>query len=349
MNTLTLAAAALFACLAARAAPAPSASTSSALPDALDWMATAPILCPAPANGDSWHSVKDPTIVRHAGNWHLFCTVRGTNRSHAILYLSFPDWDQANRAPRHILPCHPGFFCAPQVFHFTPHQRWYLICQAAADSWSPSYQPAFSTTTELADPNSWSPLQPMFEGQPVTPKAWLDFWVICDRTKAHLFYTSLDGKMWRCETGLDQFPFGWSQPLLALEGDIFEASHTYRLRGLDGYLTLVEAQNGNGWRYYKSYLADRLEGPWRPWLAEREQAFASLRNVQQPAPRWTDAISHGELLRVGTNESLEVDPHHFQFLFQGVLDTDRAGKPYGQIPWQIGLLVPHGTVPDPTR
>ena len=35
-----------------------------------------------------------------------------------------------------------------------------------------------------------------------------------------------------------------------------EASHTYRLKGQDKYLTLVEAQNGHGWRYYKAYIAE---------------------------------------------------------------------------------------------
>lgn len=35
------------------------------------------------------------------------------------------------------------------------------------------------------------------------------------------------------------FPFGWSEPVLALQGDIFEASHTYRLKGCNQYLTIV--------------------------------------------------------------------------------------------------------------
>ncbi|MGH7127978.1 MAG: hypothetical protein ACREIV_05380 [Planctomycetaceae bacterium] len=27
-----------------------------------------------------------------------------------------------------------------------------------------------------------------------------------------------------------------------------------------------------------------------------------------------------------------------RFVFQGVLDDQRAGKPYGEIPWRLGLL-----------
>jgi hypothetical protein len=54
--------------------------------------------------------------------------------------------------------------------------------------------------------------------------------------------------------------------------------------------------------------------------------------------RTTDAVSHGELLRAGHDEKLEVDGCRPRFLFQGVLDADRRGKPYGAIPWRLGLL-----------
>jgi hypothetical protein len=129
---------------------------------------------------------------------------------------------------------------------------------------------------------------------------------------------------------------------VALEGDVFEASHTYRLKGPDGasarYLTLIEAQNGHGWRYFKAYTADRLDGDWQPLAATRDQAFASLKNVTQPDERWTDCISHGELIRTGVNERLEVDPARLRFVFQGVLDRQRQGKGYGAIPWRLGIL-----------
>ena len=55
---------------------------------------------------------------------------------------------------------------------------------------------------------------------------------------------------------------------------------------------------------------------------------------------WTDSFSHGELLRAGCDERLEVDPARLRFLFQGVLDRDKRGKRYGDIPWRLGLLEP---------
>ena len=35
---------------------------------------------------------------------------------------------------------------------------------------------------------------------------------------------------------------------------------------------------------------------------------------------------------------MEVDAGHLRLLFQGVSDEERKGKPYGQIPWRLGIL-----------
>jgi hypothetical protein len=119
-----------------------------------------------------------------------------------------------------------------------------------------------------------------------------------------LFFTSLDGRMWRAETRLQEFPNGFGEPVVALRGDVFEASHTYWLQRLDKYLTLIEAQGsgGRGRRYYKAYIADRLDGQWKELAASPEKPFAGSINVRIPGPRWTDSISHGELLRAGYDE-----------------------------------------------
>jgi len=304
------------------------------------WTTGVPVVGPWPSAAEEWISIKDPSVVRHDGRWHLFCTVRGRKRSHAIVYLSFSEWSHAAGARQYVLGCHDGYFCAPQVFYFTPHKKWYMICQAAHSSWQPHYQPAFSTCVDIGKPDSWTRLTPLFGGKPAHVKAWLDFWIICDHAKAHLFFTSLDGKMWRAETDLARFPRGWPDPVVALRGDVFEASHTYRLRGSKTYLTVIEAQHGHGWRYYKAYTAERLDGVWAPLAAGKDNAFASIRNVEQTAGRWTDVVSHGELIRVGHDEKLEVDPTSLRFVFQGVTDRARKGKKYGEIPWRLGLLEP---------
>jgi hypothetical protein len=305
---------------------------------AFQWRVSGPWVGPAERPADPCVALKDPTVVFHEGRWHLFCTIRSRVRTHQIEYLSFRDWAEADRAERHVLTMAPGYFCAPQVFYYTPHRLWYMVYQAANTNWTPGMQPVFSTTRKLADPNSWTPPQRLYETPPPGPKGWIDFWVICDAAKAHLFYTSLNGKMWRAETRREDFPKGWSVPQVALEADIFEASHTYRVAGRDQYLTLVEAQDG-GRRYYKAFLADRLEGPWQALAATREKPFAGLANCRFDGREpWTQSFSHGEWLRTGVDERLEISLEKPRFLFQGVTDRDRQGKKYGEIPWRLGLL-----------
>ncbi|MGQ9523921.1 MAG: hypothetical protein ACUVTZ_03680 [Armatimonadota bacterium] len=95
-------------------------SASLVLPS--HWNLSEPVLSPAQRPEDPCYSVKDPTIVRWDGRWHLFCTIRSKVRTHQIEYVSFRDWKDANAAPRHILSVRDGYFCAPQVFYFRPHK-----------------------------------------------------------------------------------------------------------------------------------------------------------------------------------------------------------------------------------
>ncbi len=303
------------------------------------WQAGGPLVAPADRPEDPCHAVKDPTLVCYQGRWHLFCTIRSRKRSHQIEYLCLADWDRAGAADRHVLKLTEGFFCAPQVFYFRPHRKWYLIYQVIEESRTPALQPAYSTGQDIADPTSWSAPKLLFARQPENVEKWIDFWVICDDAKAHLCFTSLDGRMWRAETKLADFPHGWGAPGVVLRGDIFEASHTYRLRGLERYLTIVEAEAGER-RYYKAYLAERLDGDWAPLAASTSQPFAAAGNVVFTGQRWTESFSHGELIRCGYDERLEVDPANLRLLFQGLSDGERRGRPYGQLPWSLGMLEP---------
>jgi len=150
--------------------------------------------------------------------------------------------------------------------------------------------------------------------------------------------------MWSSETKLSDFPAGWSRPRVVLQDDIFEASHTYCLKKQNKFLTVIEAQasvtglKGAGRRYYKAYVADRLEGPWKTLAVTYRNPFAGPANAREIARHWTDSFSHGELLRENFDQTLVVDPARLRFLFQGVSDEEQAGKPYGEIRWRLGLL-----------
>ena len=307
------------------------------------WTLSPPLVPPLEGERDGQVdiSAKDPTIVRHDGRWHLFITVRGKPRSHRIDTLSFERWEEASKAKRHTLTCREGYFCAPQVFYFRPHKKWYLVFQTGEPTRKLKLQPAYSTTADIGDPTSWSQARLLFpDADPKGVSRWIDFWVICDAERAYLFFTSLNGHMWRMWTPIERFPEGFDHCELALRADIFEASHTYRLVGRDQWLTVVEAQGRGGRRYYKAYLADRLDGQWRPLADTWQQPFAGETNVRNPEPPWADNISHGELLRAGRDETLTVDPAALRFLIQAVTEKRKAGRKYGDIPWQLGILTP---------
>ncbi|MCA9174193.1 MAG: sulfatase-like hydrolase/transferase [Planctomycetales bacterium] len=315
-----------------------AAAESLQLPDA--WQYGPPLISPEPRDREPSHAQKDPTVVFHGGRWHVFMTVKLPDRS-AIEYCCFEDWQEAQTSKRTLLTVSDSkYFCAPQVFYFEPHQKWYLVYQVGMPNLKKMWV-AYSTTTTIDDPNSWTKAKPMLDGGPDDPRevGGIDFWIICDDQRAYLFYTSNDGRMWRLWTPLSDFPNGLGHCELALRDKIFEASHTYKLKGRDQYLTVIEE---NGQRYYKAYVASRLDGPWSPLADTFERSFASAKNVRPAAgvEPWTDNVSHGELLRDGVDQTMTVDPARLQFLFQGMFQKQKAGLPYGKWAWRIGLLTP---------
>ena len=270
------------------------------------------------------------------GRWHLYMTRRIEGRPADMAYAGFARWEETARVRRVPIRLDNTYHCAPQVLHYRPKKQWYLIYQWADESRNPpEFGPAFSTLEHPGKPESLSKPRHLFERRPEHVKGWLDFWVIADESHAYLFFTTLDGRMWRSRTQKEDFPLGWDRPVLALQADIFEASHTYRLKGDSRFLTIIEAQD-SGRRYYKAYLADRLDGDWKPLADSREKPFASRINVEFEAgvEPWTDSISHGELIRDGFDESMTVDPRRLRFVIQGCSAKDREDKNYGQFPWR---------------
>ncbi len=310
------------------------------------WEYTSPLIAPEDRDIDRSHAQKDPTVVRYNGRWHVFMTVKLEKRS-AIEYCSFVDWDHANDAKRTILTVSDSnYFCAPQVFYFRPHARWYLVYQVGVPGRRKMWV-AYSTTTKISDPASWTKARPMLDGGADDPRqvGGLDYWIICDDARAYLFLTSLNGRMWRLWTKLEDFPRGFGHCELALRAAVFEASHTYRIKGRSEYLTIIE-QNERGRRFYKAYVAAKLDGEWKPIADTREHPFAGAANVRpaRGVEPWTDNVSHGELIRGGYDERLVVDLDDLRFLFQGMLDREKQGRGYGEFSWRIGILRPADAV-----
>lgn len=325
-----------------------AASQPSPLPE-LSWKASGELVLAPKDPTRGILSIKDPSVVRFNDRWHVYATTASA-RGWGMVYLSFKDWAEANDAKPFFMDQNPslkGYHCAPQVFFFEPQKKWYLIYQ--------SQQPQYSTADDLSDPASWTAPQDFFAAKPKLIKdLWIDYWIICDATHAYLFFTGDDGRFYRSRTALSDFPKGMSEPVVVMEDKnrfhLFEGSATYKLKGTDQYLTIIEAIGPDGARFYRGFLADRLDGDWRPVADTWEHPFAGMSNVTfaDGVKPWTRDVSHGELIRDGYDQTMTVDPKNLQLLFQGM--TPPTGKvDYLKLPYRLGLLHLDGSTTRPTR
>ena len=315
-----------------------SAATQTTDPYA--WNSTGPIISAIPDATHPIVSVKDPTAVFYNNQWLVYATTADTSGNWNMVYLNFPSWDQAAAAQPYYMDATPGlsgYHCAPELFYFTPQNKWYLIYQSGP--------PTYSSAADPTQPQTWTEPQSFFASQPSNVSGWLDFWVTCDSANCYLFFTDDGGDFYRSQTTVASFPSGFSAPQLIMHattaGDLFEAARVYSLKGSTQYLAIVEAMGGSsGHRYFRAFLADSLDGIWTPipgansfttpFLGQSDVTFAA------GVTSWTLDFSHGEVLRTGYDETLQVDPNNLQFLYQG--DNPAANAPsYSQIPWQLGL------------
>ncbi|ACB76517.1 non-reducing end alpha-L-arabinofuranosidase family hydrolase [Opitutus terrae] len=324
----------------ARAAESTAASIAALAPFA--WTSTGPLISPVSDTTHSIVAVKDPTIVYGNGKWHVYATTADTRGNWSMAYFNFRTWAEAANAKPYYIDQNPnlrGYHCAPQVFYFRPHKKWYLIYQ--------SQHPTYSTADDLEKPETWTAPQPFFNGTPKSVvQGWIDYWIICDETHAYLFFSDDWGRFYRSRTKLEDFPRGFDEPVVIMQDanrfNLFEASCIYRVKGTNEYLCFIEALGGpSGKRYFRGFTSNRLDGEWKP-LAQAnswETPFAGPVNVNAAdgGALWSVDISHGELLRDGNDETMTIDPDHLYFLYQGRGDAP-AGTEYSQLPYRLGLL-----------
>jgi hypothetical protein len=172
----------------------------------------------------------------------------------------------------------------------------------------------------------------------------LDYFPIADAINFYLFWTGDDGSVYRAKTTVANFPSGFGTPvkIKSLGTDIiFEGSSHYKIKGTaNTYLHVVEGSGSTG-RYFSAWTSEGLEGEWKDYKVGAGSPFAGRNNVTYaPGVKdWSDDVSHGELLRENPNQLQEVDPCHFQFLYQGRDPADHSGdNDYGLLPYRLGLL-----------
>lgn len=273
-------------------------------------------------------AVKDPSIVRHGGKWHLFYTARG-EEGYRVGYVSGEKLADLGRGRRVLLDqlrsVNAAYAAAPQVFYFRPHKKWYLIFQTTDGN----YQPVYAVADDAGKPESWSKATPLVAKKDAGK--WIDFWVICDERKAYLFFTRDHRQVMVMSTPVERFPEGFGE-MREVFAPVHEAVHVYAVKGgRPRYAMLYEQQDGD-LRRFGLAGADQLDGKW----TVREERFAAGEGLTG-AGKWTDEVSHGELLRAGWDERLEVEPGGWQYLVQGMKRGAHRG-PYPQLPWILGLI-----------
>ena len=304
-----------------------SASASSLPADCelsqdISWVSTQPLITPA---SPDHVSIKDPTIVNYNNLYHVFATVYDTKRgAWSSVYLNFSDFSQAASATQVSMADKPtGDAVAPEVFFFRPHNKWYMIYQ-----WGAKY----STNTDISNPDGWTQPKPLLLGGPGNG---IDYWVICDEGYCHLFFSGDDGNLYHSQVALDNFPSfsGYEIVMTDEVGKLFEASNVYKVEGRNQYLLMVEAY---GPRYFRSWTSNSLNGPWTPLADSQSKPFAGAANVSFEGEKWTDDISHGEMIRAGYDETLTISPCNMQYLYQGVAPD--TGAEYSKLPYRLGLI-----------
>ncbi len=293
------------------------------------WLVGDPVLLPGPEGSFDEIAVKDPSVVFYENMWHVFYTARDKNE-YTTGYVSAKKQEDLQTAPRHELKTIRGksrYGCAPQIFFFEPQNKWYLIFQNK----DANYQPAFSTTTTISQPETWqNPIQLL---QKDSPEKWIDFWVICDKKNVYLFYTQSQKDVIVRTTEIENFPTGWSAPEIALQG-VHEAVHIYKVKDTQEYHMIYELKNETI-RSFGIAVADDLNGPWHK-VTDTYATGAQLKYTGQSKP-WLEMISHGEVIRSDCNQLMEYQPDDCEWLIQGILKNDYQGS-YAMLTWKLGII-----------
>uniref|UniRef100_UPI000C25A95C non-reducing end alpha-L-arabinofuranosidase family hydrolase n=1 Tax=Glycomyces xiaoerkulensis TaxID=2038139 RepID=UPI000C25A95C len=328
--------------VAATLAATTSPAHADPLPSTFQWESTGPLVEPQQtAPGRTLVSVKDPTAVQVDGQHHVYATTADTDGNWSLTYFGgFTDWSQAGQAEQYHLSqtaIGDGYRAAPQVFYFAPDDQWYLVYQTGL--------PSFSTIDHPGAPETASPAQNFMSSHGIadgTSDYIVDYWITCDDVNCYMFFNNDNQQFYRAQTTVAEFPNGFGGVELFMEApdnSLFEATNVYRIGDTGEYLLLIEAIGSDGARYFRSWTSDRLDanfGEWTPLADTESNPFARASNVSFPGGQWTDDISHGDMVRTGGDQTMEIDPCNMQYLYQG--RDPNSGGDYSQLPYRLGLI-----------
>ncbi|MCK5861869.1 MAG: hypothetical protein KAH38_05255 [Candidatus Hydrogenedentes bacterium] len=328
------------------------------------WTVSESIFTPGPAGAFDAIAVKDPSIVYHKGRYHMFYTSKPHKEEGVyetgLGYVAAATLEELNTAPRTLFKeVVEEDVIAVQVFYFEPHRLWYLIGHIDLGK-AHKLQPVYLVNPDIEDVKGWSKPKAFMKERAGSNPFWIDFWIICDKTKAHLFYTDHTHRMFRIESPLEDFPDGFNPEKKEIaasaqgEDDIgpwhlHEASHIYRVKEDGRYLALLEGAYShptrkNYWdsrnRFMFAMTADQLEGPWTRMEPTDNKFLADAPQLRDKEgnPVALNQVSHPELIRSGYDQYLEIDNYKLKMVFQA-FDASRTPDnfDYDFLPWALWL------------
>ncbi|MEY9995527.1 hypothetical protein ABIE67_007559 [Streptomyces sp. V4I8] len=305
------------------------ASNACALPSTYRWTSTGPLA--EPANGQL--ALKDFTTTTYNGKHLVYATTSNGTKWGSTGFSTFTNWSDMGAATQTQMN---DDAVAPELFYFAPKNIWVMVSQWG--QWPLHYR----TSSDPTNPNGWSARQPLFTGSlPDGPdanqkNAPIDPTMIADDQNMYLFFAADNGKIYRASMPIGNFPGNFGSSYTTVMSDardlLFEAPEVYKVQGQNQYLMIVEAQGTK--RYFRSFTASSLNGPWTVQAGSESSPFAGQANS---GSTWAQGVSHGDLVRNNPDQTMTIDPCNLQFLYQGLPNNTQEPN-YLKLPYRPGLL-----------